>query len=54
LSTSVARLIARTALSASSGSSAPPAIIISSSVPTMRSHCGRIALRLSVTSRDLM
>jgi hypothetical protein len=44
LRTMIALDSARIAFSASSGESAPPAIITSSSVPTMRSQSGRMVL----------
>ena len=51
-STMVAGDSARIAFSAPSTSSAPEAIMISSSVPTMRSHDGSTVLSLAETWSD--
>ncbi len=52
LQTMVAAVTARTARMAASVSSDPPAIISSSSVPTIRSHSGRTGASSAVTPSD--
>ena len=50
--TSTAPVSARRRRSASGVSAVPPAIRISSSVPTIRSHCGTIRCSSSLTRAD--
>ena len=49
LTTRVARVAARTARKLAMMSAPPPAIMNSSSVPTIKSNCGKIACKWPVT-----